>query len=378
MFIISCAKIISVLLGIVGALFIIPIGVALYYGESDVLLSFIIPAVISVVAMFAINIPTRKIKVSLKIKQTFLVVALAWIFTSLMCACTFYSSGYFSSFIDAIFESVSGISTTGATILSDVEALPRSINLLRCLTHWIGGMGIVTLTVALLPLLGIGGFQLIKAETTGPEKGKVTARITTTAKILWLIYFGFTVIETVALMIAGMDFVDALSHAFATVGTGGFSTKNASIGSFNSAAIDIICTIFMFLSGINFSLFYFLIIRKFSDIFENSELKSYCLIVIVFILIVTFTLMPNYKSFGTSLRYAAFQIVSIITTTGFSTADFLLWPFVAQVFLFLLFFVGGCSGSTSGGVKVILSCQFISFSFSASSIVAALITGGGR
>ena len=353
MFIISCAKIISVLLGIVGALFIIPISVALYYGESDVLLSFIIPAVISVVAMFAINIPTRKIKVSLKTKQTFLVVALAWIFTSLMCACTFYSSGYFSSFIDAIFESVSGISTTGATILSDVEALPRSINLLRCLTHWIGGMGIVTLTVALLPLLGIGGFQLIKAETTGPEKGKVTARITTTAKILWLIYFGFTVIETVALMIAGMDFVDALSHAFATLGTGGFSTKNASIGSFNSAAIDIICTIFMFLSGINFSLFYFLIIRKFSDIFENSELKSYCLIVIVFILIVTFTLMPNYKSFGTSLRYAAFQIVSIITTTGFSTADFLLWPFVAQVFLFLLFFVGGCSGSTSGGVKVI-------------------------
>ena len=132
-------------------------------------------------------------------------------------------------------------------------------------------MGIVTLTVALLPLLGIGGFQLIKAESTGPEKGKVTARITTTAKILWLIYFGLTVIETVALMIAGMDFVDALSHAFATVGTGGFSTKNASIGSFNSAAIDIICTIFMFLSGINFSLFYYLIIKKFSDVYENSD-----------------------------------------------------------------------------------------------------------
>ena len=340
MFIISCAKIISVLLGIVGALFIIPIGVALYYGESDVLLSFIIPAVISVVAMFAINIPTRKIKVSLKTKQTFLVVALAWIFTSLMCACTFYSSGYFSSFIDAIFESVSGISTTGATILSDVEALPRSINLLRCLTHWIGGMGIVTLTVALLPLLGIGGFQLIKAETTGPEKGKVTARITTTAKILWLIYFGFTVIETVALMIAGMDFVDALAHSFSTLGTGGFSTKNNSIGSFNSIPINTICTIFMFL-------------KKHSEVFHNSELKAYSLIVVVFILVITFTLMPIYNSFGKSLGWASFQVVSIITTTGFGTTDFLLWPFVSQVFLFLLFFVGGCSGSTGGGIKVI-------------------------
>lgn len=353
MFIISCAKIISVLLGIVGALFIIPISVALYYGESDVLLSFIIPAAISIIAMFAINIPTRKIKISLKTKQTFLIVALSWIFASLMCACVFYSSGYFSSFVDALFESVSGITTTGATILSDVERLPRSINLLRCLTHWIGGMGIVTLTVALLPLLGIGGFQLIKAETTGPEKGKVTARITTTAKILWLIYFGLTVIETVALMIAGMDFVDALSHAFATVGTGGFSTKNASIGSFNSAAIDIICTIFMFLCGINFSLFYYLIIKKFSDVYENSELKAYFSIVVVFILIITFSLMPTYKSFGTSLRYSAFQVVSIITTTGFATADYLFWPFISQVFLFLLFFVGGCSGSTGGGIKVI-------------------------
>lgn len=353
MFIISCAKIISVLLGIVGVLFIIPISVALYYGETNVLLSFIIPAAISIVAMLTINIATRKIKISLKTKQAFIIVALSWIFASLMCACTFYFSGYIPSFVDAFFESVSGFTTTGATILSDVESLPRSINMLRCLTHWIGGMGIVTLTVALLPLLGIGGFQLIKAETTGPEKGKVTARITTTAKILWLIYVGLTIIETVALMIAGMDFVDALSHSFATLGTGGFSTKNASVGGFNSVSIDVICTIFMFLSGINFSLFYYLIIKKFSDFFHNSELKAYCAIVFFAILIVTFTLLPRYNSFGTSLRYASFQVVSIMTTTGFATYDYLLWPYCSQIFLFLLFFIGGCSGSTGGGIKVI-------------------------
>jgi len=265
----------------------------------------------------------------------------------------FYFSGYFDSFIDALFESISGFTTTGSSILSQVENLPRSINMLRSLTHWIGGMGIVTLTVALLPLLGVGGFQLIKAETTGPEKGKVTARITTTAKALWIIYLSFTVIETIALKIAGMDFVDALSHSFATLGTGGFSTRNSSVGTYDSVAIDIIITVFMFLSGINFSLFYYLFARKTSEIKENSELKAYIGIVIFFILAVTFCIIPQYGSFGKALRYSSFQVVSLMSTTGFSTADFLQWPSIAQFFLFLLFFLGGCSGSTAGGIKII-------------------------
>lgn len=204
-----------------------------------------------------------------------------------------------------------------------------------------------------MPLLGVGGFQLIKAETTGPEKGKVTARITTTAKILWGIYVGFTVAEMIALKIAGMDFVDALSHAFATLGTGGFSTKNASIGAYNSVAIDVICTIFMFLSGINFSLYFYIITGKWRDIYSNSEFKAYLGIVAFLIIAVTISLKSYYGGVGKSLRYSSFQVISLMSTTGFSTADFMQWPAVAQFLLFMTFFIGGCSGSTSGGIKVI-------------------------
>ena len=256
MFVISLLKISSILLSIVGVLFAIPLGVAFYYGESQVYLSFIIPMAVSFVFVAAVNFPTRHRKITMNTRQTFLIVALSWVVVSLMGAIPLYASGSIPRFVDALFESVSGFSTTGSTILSEIESLPKSINMLRCLTHWIGGMGIVTLTVALLPLLGVGGFQLIKAETTGPEKGKVTARITTTAKILWAIYFGFTAVETIALKLAGMTFTDALSHAFATLGTGGFSTRNSSIGAYNSVAIDVIIMIFMFLSGINFSLYF--------------------------------------------------------------------------------------------------------------------------
>ena len=353
MFVISLLKISSILLSIVGVLFAIPLGVAFYYGESQVYLSFIIPMAVSFVFVAAVNFPTRHRKITMNTRQTFLIVALSWVVVSLMGAIPLYASGSIPRFVDALFESVSGFSTTGSTILSEIETLPKSINMLRCLTHWIGGMGIVTLTVALLPLLGVGGFQLIKAETTGPEKGKVTARITTTAKILWLIYLGFTVAETIALKIAGMTFSDALSHAFATLGTGGFSTRNSSIGAYNSVAIDVIIMIFMFLSGINFSLYFYIITRKFSDIGTNSEFKAYLVIIFALIAAVTVSLIGYYGSFGNSLRYSSFQVISLMTTTGFSTADFMDWPAVTQFLLFITFFIGGCSGSTSGGVKVI-------------------------
>ena len=353
MFIISLLKISSILLSIVGILFAIPLGFAFYYGESQVYLSFIIPMAVSFVFVFAVNFPTRHRKITMNTRQTFLIVALSWVVVSLMGAIPMYASGSIPRFVDALFESVSGFSTTGSTILSEIESLPKSINMLRCLTHWIGGMGIVTLTVALMPLLGVGGFQLIKAETTGPEKGKVTARITTTAKILWLIYLGFTAVETIALKLAGMTFTDALSHAFATLGTGGFSTRNSSIGAYNSVAIDVIIMIFMFLSGINFSLYFYIITRKFSDIVTNSEFKAYLAIIFTLIAAVTISLIRYYGSFANSLRYSSFQVVSLMTTTGFSTADFMKWPAATQFLLFVTFFIGGCSGSTSGGVKVI-------------------------
>ena len=353
MFIVSLIKISSILLSIVGILFAIPLGFAFYYGESSVYLSFIIPMLASFVFVTAVNIPTRKFKITMNTRQTFLIVALSWVVISFMGAIPMYASKSIPRFVDALFESVSGFSTTGSTILSEIESLPKSINMLRCLTHWIGGMGIVTLTVALMPLLGVGGFQLIKAETTGPEKGKVTARITTTAKILWLIYFGFTAAETIALCLAGMSFTDALSHAFATLGTGGFSTRNSSIGAYNSVAIDVIIMIFMFLAGINFSLYFYIFTRKFSDITSNSEFKAYLAIVAALIVAVTISLKNFYGNFGDSLRYSSFQVVSLMTTTGFSTADFMKWPATTQFLLFVTFFIGGCSGSTSGGVKVI-------------------------
>lgn len=353
MFIISLLKISSILLSIVGILFAIPLGFAFYYGESSVYLSFIIPMLASFAFVLAVNIPTRKFKITMNTRQTFLIVALSWVVISFMGAIPMYVSGSIPRFVDALFESVSGFSTTGSTILSEIESLPKSINMLRCLTHWIGGMGIVTLTVALLPLLGVGGFQLIKAETTGPEKGKVTARITTTAKILWLIYFGFTAAETIALKLAGMTFTDALSHAFATLGTGGFSTRNSSIGAYNSVAIDVIIMIFMFLAGINFSLYFYIFTGKFRDITTNSEFKAYLAIVAALIVAVTISLRNVYGSFGDTLRYSSFQVVSLMTTTGFSTADFMKWPAATQFLLFVTFFIGGCSGSTSGGVKVI-------------------------
>ena len=353
MFFITLLKITSILAAIVGGTFAIPVIVAIYCEETEFLPSFLIPMIISFVLFALINIPTRKIKYQMKLRQTFLIVALSWIVASLMAAIPMYFSGYFDSFVNAFFESVSGFTTTGATILGDIDSIPRCINMLRCLTHWLGGMGIVTLTVALLPLLGVGGFQLIKAETTGPEKGKVTARITTTAKVLWLIYAAFTLIETILLKIAGMDFIDALSHSFATLGTGGFSTKTASVGNYNSAAIDIIITVFMFLAGINFSLYYYLIQRNFREVRDNSELKAYIGIVVFFIVMVTISLLKTYGSFGKSLRFASFQVISIMSTTGFATADFITWPTSAQFWLFLLYFIGGCSGSTAGSIKVI-------------------------
>jgi len=353
MFFVNFLKISSILLAIVGATFAVPLGVAIYFGETQMFLPILLPMLVSFVFCAIVTFSTRKIKFSMSTKQTFVIVAFSWVVMSVMGSLPLYYSGCFNSYADALFESVSGFTTTGATVLSAVENLPHSVNMLRCLTHWIGGMGIVTLTVALMPLLGVGGFQLIKAETTGPEKGKVTARITTTAKVLWAIYLGFTLVETFALMLAGMGFTDALAHSFATLGTGGFSTRNASIGGYNSVAVEIIITVFMFLSGINFSLFFYLVTGKVKDFFNNAEFKAYVGILFTVIILITISLIPYYHGVGKSLRYSSFQAVSIITTTGFGTTDYLQWPVISQFFLFALFFIGGCSGSTAGGIKVV-------------------------
>ncbi|MCQ2982008.1 MAG: TrkH family potassium uptake protein [Treponemataceae bacterium] len=341
------------LLAVVTITMVFPGIVALCYREYAYIGAFMIPAAVGLVTGIITVWHGRKSKFQLSPRSGFAAVALCWVTSSLAGAVPLYLSGFFPTFSDAVFEAVSGFTTTGSTILSEIESLPRCVNLWRSQMHWLGGMGIVALTVALLPLFGVGGFQLIKAETTGPEKGKITPTITQTAKILWFIYLGFTVAEAVLLWIAGMDVVDAIAHSFATVGTGGFSSRNASIGGFNSTAIDCIIIVFMFLCGINFSLYYYLFTGNRDDIRRNTELKAYIAILGAAILLITVSITPVYGNILQALRYAAMQATSFISTTGFATADYTQWPKLAQTVLFSLMFIGSCSGSTAGGVKVI-------------------------
>ena len=347
-------RLMSFLLAIIALTFVIPVACALCYGEYQLISCFAVPfaacLVFAVVMWFAGR--QKKIK-RLSLRSSYVLVAVAWFMACLLGSVPLLLSGTMKTFTDALFESVSGFSTTGATVLSEVEPLSHCINMWRMQMHWLGGMGIVVLTVALLPLLDVGGFQLIKAETTGPDKGKITPKIATTAKILWFIYVGMTLAETVLLMICGMSFWDALAHSFSTLGTGGFSSKNASIGGYNSPSIEWVCCIFMALSGINFSLYFQAFTGKIKSIFENTELKVYLVLLLVCITGITIFILPQYKSFSTALRLAAFQVVTIVSTTGFATADFTFWAPAAQFIIFVLMFVGGCSGSTGGGFKVI-------------------------
>lgn len=346
-------RLLTILLGLVALSMVPPFIFALLDKDPQVIGGFLFPIVFALVATVVVLFLGSPANIQFSKGDGFVVVSLAWIFTSLYGALPFYLSGVTPNPVDALFESVSGFTTTGASIFQSVEALPRAILLWRAITHWLGGMGIVVLTVALLPLLGVGGFQLIKAETPGPEKDKVTPRVTATAKILWLIYIFLTVLEIILLRMAGMTWFDAVCHAFATMATGGFGTKNASVGHYNSAFIDWIITCFMFLAGMNFSLYYRLIQGKIEDIWHNTELRVYVAIVLIATLVVSLAIQDSYESFIHALRYGAFQVVSIITTTGFATADFDGWASLAKGVLFLLMFVGGCSGSTGGGIKVI-------------------------
>ncbi|MBQ0003413.1 MAG: TrkH family potassium uptake protein [Treponema sp.] len=351
--VVNFLKIISAIVAIVAATFIFPIITALIHGETKMILPFLIPMICAWIFFISVFVLTKKEKIKFTIKSSFSVVAVAWLSCVIFGAVPFIFSGCFSNITDAFFETVSGFTTTGATIFSDVENLPYCVNLWRCETHWLGGMGIVALTVALLPLLGVGGFQLIKAETTGPDKGKVTSKITNTAKALWLIYISMTVILFVLLKTAGMNYFDALCHAFSTLGSGGFSTKNISIAAFNSVSIEWILTVFMFLTGINYSLFFYLFTGKLREIKDNSEFKAYVAIVLVIISLITIVICPFMSSFSDALRISAFQVCSIISTTGYSTFDYTLWVPAAKFLIFILFFIGGCSGSTAGGIKVV-------------------------
>lgn len=346
-------RIFSIILGIIGTSFLFPIGTALVLGEKEVIFPFLIPMFVSWILGIIFYFAGKRTPVKLGTRAVFVFVSFSWIAISIFGCIPLYAGGWIKNFTDAVFEAVSGFSTTGATVLKNLEILPRSVNLWRMEMHWLGGMGIIALTTAILPLLGVGSFQLVKAESTGPEKGKITPKMANTAKALWSIYIGLTLIQTLALMISGLDFIDSIGHAFSTLGTGGFSSKNASVGGFNNLAVEIICTIFMFLAGVNFSLYFYMITGKYREVKKNSELKAYISIFLIVVICLTLSLIKYYGGFGKALRYASFQVASIMSTTGFGTDDFMQWPSVAQFFIFILYFIGGCSGSTSGGFKVI-------------------------
>jgi len=323
--------------------------------QNSLLISSIVTAVFALTLMFL----TRG-KVNLSRRDGFAVVTFGWLFAAFFGALPYILSGVIPDPIAAFFETMSGFTTTGASVLPDgayptLECIPRGILFWRALTHWFGGMGVLVLCVAILPFLGVGGMQLYRAEMPGPSKDRLTPRITTTAKLLWGVYALLTAIEILLLKFVGkMDWFDSICHTFATMATGGFSTHTASIGYYDSAIVDSIIILFMFLAGINFSLHYYALTGKLNRYFKDPEFRFYFLFWLVCGLFITGNVWGTiYSDFGESLRVSFFQTTSILTTTGFVTADFDLWPQPSRMLLVLMMFVGGCAGSTGGGIKVV-------------------------
>ena len=327
----------------------------------DITLAAIITLLLGILSMFY----TRGHDKEVKRKEGYIIVTLGWIVMSASGILPYVFSGAIPGITNAFFETISGYTTTGASILNDIESLPKGILFWRSLTHWIGGMGIIVLAIAILPLLGIGGMQLFSAEAPGPNADKLHPRITDTAKRLWLIYFGYTAAETLLLSVAGMSFFDAINHSMATLSTGGFSTKNASLAYWNNRPlIQYIVIFFMFLAGSNFVLSYFAFKGKIQRVLRDEEFKFYSVLMLIFTLITALVVyfMANVEVsnfhpmlFGeveSSFRHALFQITAVITTTGFVTADFTAWTPFLTVFFFGLMFMGGSAGSTAGGIKV--------------------------
>ena len=331
------------------ALLMLPAAVALLYGESVMpyLLTILLLGALGGIA--GLHQPQRT---SLYARDGLAVVALAWIAVSAFGALPFVLSGDIPSYVDAFFETVSGFTTTGASILTEVESLSRAGLFWRSFTHWVGGMGVLVFVMAILPMSDGHGMHLLRAEVPGPSVGKLVSRMSDTAKILYGIYLVLTIIEIILLLLGGMPLFDACVHSFGTAGTGGFSCRNTSVGAYQSPYCDVVIGVFMLLFGVNFNLYYFLLIRRFRDVLHSEELRSYLLIVAAAVLAITVDIVHLYGSAATSLRHAFFQVASVITTTGYSTVDFNLWPSFSKGILVVLMFIGACAGSTGGGMKV--------------------------
>jgi len=348
-------KIISAVFMIIGCAMLFPGIIGLIYHEIHAAKIFFITALILVAVGFVVFklIPKTKIQ-NLRIKDGFIVVALSWLTMSIIGALPFVLTKDIPNYIDAFFETASGFSTTGSTILTNVEVLSHTSLFWRSFTHWLGGMGLLVMTIAILPKLGIGGQRLMRAESTGISLEKGSFTFNQAARNLYKIYFALTIAEFVLLWIAGMNPFDSIVHTFGSVGTGGLSSYNASIGAFNNVAIEMIIVVFMLLSGINFSNLALIFTGKLKKAFFDAELKLYLsIIVIATVLISGLLIIDHYYSFFESIRYSLFQVVSIMTTTGYGTADYDFWPEACKIIIFVLMLIGGCAGSTGGGIKVI-------------------------
>lgn len=359
------ARVLGILLIIEGVFMLTSLPFSWYYGDES---SFVFhffdgqhdfwPLVISALtAFFAGGIlyfsAGREVKKNISKRDGYVIVSMAWVVISVFGAIPFYLSGIIPGYTDAFFETISGFTTTGATILTNIEIVPEGLLFWRSMTHWIGGMGIIVLSLAILPFLGIGGMQLFIAEVPGPTPDKLHPRITQTAKRLWGIYVLLTFVETVFLMLGNMSLFEALCHAFGTMATGGFSTRNASVAAF-SPYIQYVITIFMILAGTNFTLHYIALHGKIKAVWKNEEYRYYIFTILIATLFIAATLFFAHDGrLEQSFRDSIFTVVSIITTTGYITVDYLLWPPVLWFIIFLLMFVGGSAGSTGGGIKVV-------------------------
>ncbi|NCA67323.1 MAG: TrkH family potassium uptake protein, partial [Clostridia bacterium] len=311
---------------------------------------------ITIAILLSIGIPLIIFKpkdVSITPKEGFIIVALAWITMSLFGSLPFFLSGNIPNYIDAVFETVSGFTTTGATIINNVEILPKSILFWRSFTQWIGGMGVLVFILAILPKADPKFFHIFRAEATGPQVGKLVSKLKFTAQILYAIYIALTILQIIMLSFK-MPFFESVLHSFTTASTGGFSNKNLSIAAFNSVYIDTVITIFMILFSINFNIFFLILLGKFKDVLRSEELKVFISIVAISMVVVSISLYAGkiYATFGESFRYSSFQVASLMSTTGFTTADYTKWPMLAQFILFFLMIIGGSAGSTAGGLKV--------------------------
>ena len=350
-------RILGFLIAAASLMMLPPALVSWWYNDGTANL-FLVSAAILFIAGMAIFLPVRHVHEELRLRDGFLVVTACWLALVLVGALPFLLLTQPDiSYVDAVFESMSGLTTTGATILKNIDDLPRCVLYYRQQLQWLGGLGIVVLAVAILPMLRIGGMQLYRAETPGPHKeSKLTPRVTETAKALWLIYLGITVLCVLAYWLGGMTLFDAVGHAFSTVAIGGMSTHDAGFAWFDSPTLEVIATFFMVIAGINFAIHFIAWKRASSQpYFQDPELKVYASLLLGFTILTTIALYLNgtYVSIAEAARYASFQVVSVMTTTGFSTADFSIWPGFIPIMLICIAFIGGCAGSTCGGMKVI-------------------------